>query len=549
MKQILQSLISSLRDDKEKEQIAIDTQNQKIANSYKALISAADDTLLLAQDVTIGLRNKIDDISKQIDATSLVIEDALLVVSDDGTVENANSAALKIFGYTKEEMTGKTIASLFSNMGHGGISISRFKKTFKTDVNIFERIRKGKFDIFGITKNGSTFYPNIRISTFDSSDGKTRFMLLVQDITDVIVSERRISEMHKQQEATLKAMPDILCVISKDYKLIQLYNNGTITNYDPNKVVGKHIAEFLSNTNYELFVKNISNIIPNTVNTWNYEIEHPTVGVRYREARATNCGDNILVIVRDITDNILTKEELAETEEHFNMFGEASSEAMVIHNDTEILKWNDKLVEMTGFNEDEIKSKAILDFIKPIGKVSEILNNEQTYTTLIQNKNGTIIKIAVTEREVEWDNTPAKIKVIRDISNLIDHTNLLELPRDLPTPAIDNSYDVVVCYDKTLAIMYVNQTFMDYFGDEYKPGMNLDNFIDARDHKSLEQHLSQINIHEPVKRTLHRVKFNGSTRWLDWIDRAIFDKQGNITEYQGVGRDVTDYIKKLKESK
>jgi PAS domain S-box-containing protein len=33
---------------------------------------------------------------------------------------------------------------------------------------------------------------------------------------------------------------------------------------------------------------------------------------------------------------------------------------------------------------------------------------------------------------------------------------------------------------------------------------------------------------------------DGHTRWLEWNDRALFDNDRNITEYQSVGRDITD---------
>ncbi|MEZ4639304.1 MAG: PAS domain S-box protein [Caldilineaceae bacterium] len=33
---------------------------------------------------------------------------------------------------------------------------------------------------------------------------------------------------------------------------------------------------------------------------------------------------------------------------------------------------------------------------------------------------------------------------------------------------------------------------------------------------------------------------DGSIRWQQWSDRAIFDEQGNILYFQGVGRDITE---------
>ena len=33
---------------------------------------------------------------------------------------------------------------------------------------------------------------------------------------------------------------------------------------------------------------------------------------------------------------------------------------------------------------------------------------------------------------------------------------------------------------------------------------------------------------------------DGSVRWHQWSDRAVFDEAGALAEYQSVGRDITD---------
>ncbi|MFN8419984.1 MAG: PAS domain S-box protein [Anaerolineae bacterium] len=38
----------------------------------------------------------------------------------------------------------------------------------------------------------------------------------------------------------------------------------------------------------------------------------------------------------------------------------------------------------------------------------------------------------------------------------------------------------------------------------------------------------------------HSLMPDGSMRWFQWTDRALLDGEGNIVEYQGVGRDITE---------
>jgi PAS domain S-box-containing protein len=61
-------------------------------------------------------------------------------------------------------------------------------------------------------------------------------------------------------------------------------------------------------------------------------------------------------------------------------------------------------------------------------------------------------------------------------------------------------------------------------------------------------HLKFLTPQNPISGITNRVILeNGESRWLFWNNRAIFDKDGNIVEYQSVGRDITDV--KLAEEK
>ena len=517
--------------------------------SYSALIDAATSTLTMAQDVTTGLRDRLDDYTAQIDATSKVIPDALLVVNDDGVIENVNAAAERIFDYDKDFMIGMTLSKLFSNMGKGEISLSRFKKTYKYHTNIFEQIRSGKFETRGVRSDGSQFYPNIKVSKFDHSNGTQKFMLLVQDVTDIVVSERSLMSVFEQQTATLAALPDILIIVSRNCRVQKVMNSSPHDFLFTEDHNGKYLSDILSEENYHIFSSYCAGIDESSTEAWNFQVHNDNGSTTHYEARASMCGDDILIIIRDETDVVVTREELLESEEHFRMFGQASNEAMMIHNDDHVLDWNPRLSEMTGFSAVEIKNMHALEFVHPMERARmQLTTTSAAYTTLFHTKNGGSIEVAINERMIEWKNQPARIKVIRDITHLKDIDNILHLSRERYKSLTDNTFDVVACFGIDMKLTFVNQTFKDYFATTMRPDMTLLEVVDQRDHARLRAHLGEISFTHPVKRTLHRVSFNGQTRWLDWIDRAVYTDSGRFVEFQGVGRDVTDYIKRAKES-
>ncbi|MEN6442488.1 MAG: PAS domain S-box protein [Methanoregula sp.] len=57
----------------------------------------------------------------------------------------------------------------------------------------------------------------------------------------------------------------------------------------------------------------------------------------------------------------------------------------------------------------------------------------------------------------------------------------------------------------------------------------------------VHKHLQSLTPENPIRSMTNRIWLsNGESRWLFWNNRAIFDKDGNVVEYQSVGRDITD---------
>ncbi len=64
--------------------------------------------------------------------------------------------------------------------------------------------------------------------------------------------------------------------------------------------------------------------------------------------------------------------------------------------------------------------------------------------------------------------------------------------------------------------------------------------IPVEDRAVIREHLHSLTPGNPVATISHRVVLpDGSVQWQRWSDRAIFDDQDRIIEYQSVGRDIT----------
>ena len=91
--------------------------------------------------------------------------------------------------------------------------------------------------------------------------------------------------------------------------------------------------------------------------------------------------------------------------------------------------------------------------------------------------------------------------------------------------------------------VFVNEAYCRYFnttrdaliGKKFMPP------IPAEDQKIVKDHFAFLTRDNPTAIITHRILLdNGQVRWQRWSDRAIFDQNGTVTEYQSVGRDITE---------
>src|SRR5262249_34877995 len=65
--------------------------------------------------------------------------------------------------------------------------------------------------------------------------------------------------------------------------------------------------------------------------------------------------------------------------------------------------------------------------------------------------------------------------------------------------------------------------------------------LPAESHEAIRDYLKSITPDQPVASREHEVVTPaGDVRWQHWTTRGFFDEHGTVTEYQAVGRDITE---------
>ena len=92
---------------------------------------------------------------------------------------------------------------------------------------------------------------------------------------------------------------------------------------------------------------------------------------------------------------------------------------------------------------------------------------------------------------------------------------------------------------------FVNEAYCRYFHKQRSEiiGKRFMPPVPPEDREELRQHFASLTADHPVAEVRHRIIMpDGQVRWQRWSDRAIFGPGGGVTEYQSVGRDITDVM-------
>ncbi|MFV1498143.1 ATP-binding protein [Phaeobacter sp. JH20_02] len=141
--------------------------------------------------------------------------DAILVVGDDGRIQEVNGAAETIFGYSRGEATGADMADLIvpdhlRDAHEQGMQAYRSGATPKV-------IGQGRIQLEAKRKSGEIFPVELSITASQSAE-ETVFVSYLRDISDRIAAEEALTRARDEALAGERAKADLLTVMSHEMR-------------------------------------------------------------------------------------------------------------------------------------------------------------------------------------------------------------------------------------------------------------------------------------------------------------------------------------------
>lgn len=158
---------------------------------------------------------------------------------------------------------------------------------------------------------------------------------------------------------------------------------------------------------------------------------------------------------------------------------------------------------------------------------------------------------------IAWteDKKPLRmVLAICDISERIQAEEDLLKSQQMYQAVVEDLPALIVRFQPDMSLTFANEIFCDLFGkipDELV-GQSFLQFFSEKEKVELQKHFNMFSGENPIAYREHRIKsIDESIRWIRWTDRAIFDYEGRLAEYQSVGNDITELKlaeERLKES-
>lgn len=108
---------------------------------------------------------------------------------------------------------------------------------------------------------------------------------------------------------------------------------------------------------------------------------------------------------------------------------------------------------------------------------------------------------------------------------------------------VEDQTELICRFLTDYTLSFVNEAYCRYFDSTstHLIGTSFLQFALPEDWPEVEKQLKTLSRDKPTTTYEHRVKLaNGSTAWLQWNNRALFDSQDAPIGYQSVGRDITE---------
>ncbi|MDD1693475.1 MAG: PAS domain S-box protein [Methanoregula sp.] len=382
---------------------------------------------------------------------------------------------------------------------------------------------------------------------FDAAGNRTGAIEVIRDITDrkkteVILqeSETRFRDLFNNMRAGVaiyEPTPD-----GEDF-IIRDINRAveTIEQVKKDEIVGKRILEIFPGVRefgiFDVFQRVAKTGIAESFPVSLYR-DNRIAGWRENYVYKLRSGE-VVALYEDVTDKKQAEDALRESELRCRTVIENAAEGMAVIQDGTIKFVNPRMLEMTQMNSEEIANRPFTDYIHPDDRALVFEryqhrisgeNPPQHYDFRILGKDGKIIWVHLSAVRIVWDDKPATLNFLMDITDRKAAEDALRQSETRFRALIQNSSDIIRILDPDGRIVYESPSSERILG--YLPGVMIGkkslDFIHPADIDRVRHDLQEVfdrkNSSTPTEFRIR--KADGEYIWVDSLGTNLLDIPG-----------------------
>jgi PAS domain S-box-containing protein len=392
-------------------------------------------------------------------------------------------------------------------------------------------------------------------------NGEIAWHGVVVDVTDRKQAEAALQAKTEELDRFFSTALDLLCIANTDGYFLRLNPQWQNTlGYCLNDLEGTKFLDYVHPEDLESTLEAIVLLtdrqeIPNFVNRYRCR----DGSYRWLEWRSVPVGNLIYAAARDISEKKLAEEALRQSEKRLQYLLTASPAVIFsskAEGDYQATFMSQNVRAILGYEANEFLNAAqfwaMRVYPDDMQNISDSLPElfEQgtcSYEYRFLHADGTYHWL-YTQLKLARDEAGNPIECVGylvDISDRKQAEIALKQSEERYLAIIEDQTELIARFQPDGTLTFVNQAYCRYFGklrseilnQSYQP------LVFPEDLEKIRQLLDSLNVENPVGIVEHRVIVAGEIRWMQWINRAIFDEQDNFVEFQSVGRDITERTK------
>ena len=181
----------------------------------------------------------------------------------------------------------------------------------------------------------------------------------------------------------------------------------------------------------------------------------------------------IIALITDITEQKNSKDQLKKSEQNHRILFHQNPHPMLIFDPEtlEIMAVNDTTIEKYGYAREELLQMTIKD-LRPKEEISFLMKNlhsEQVTRSIHRLKDGTIIYVDITAKDITYSNRSARLVLIQDVTARIEAEDELSRINSRIQALLQNMQAGILLEDPERKVVLANPVFCDMFGIPLSP--------------------------------------------------------------------------------